>query len=94
MMHVSTYKIYFGNGLFPWSSIGFSCKRGDDTKKRKRKKGTESRNDESVVLFKKSVTKSHRFELSTGEKKLQPKSAGFNGTDCLISESVRRESSF
>uniref|UniRef100_A0A0N4SX85 RRM domain-containing protein n=1 Tax=Brugia pahangi TaxID=6280 RepID=A0A0N4SX85_BRUPA len=79
---------------FPGAVSAFLGIRAVDTKKRKRKKGTESRNDESVVLFKESVTKSHRFELSTGKKKLQPKSAGFNGTDCLTSESVRRESTY
>uniref|UniRef100_A0A1I8EQQ4 RRM domain-containing protein n=1 Tax=Wuchereria bancrofti TaxID=6293 RepID=A0A1I8EQQ4_WUCBA len=29
-----------------------------------------------------------RFELPTGEKKLQLKAAGFNGADCLTSESL------
>ncbi|OZC08049.1 hypothetical protein X798_04941 [Onchocerca flexuosa] len=65
----------------------------NDGEGRKRKKETESRNNESVALFKKRINKSQYFGLPTGEKKLQPKSVGLNGTEDLTSGSSFQESS-
>uniref|UniRef100_A0A1I7VYS7 RNA-binding protein 34 n=1 Tax=Loa loa TaxID=7209 RepID=A0A1I7VYS7_LOALO len=83
---------------FPGAISAFLAKEGSDAtvggKERKRKKETESRNDESVVFSKKCVTKTRRFELPVAEKKLQPKSAGPSGTDYLTSESLLQEPNF
>uniref|UniRef100_A0A8R1TU36 RRM domain-containing protein n=1 Tax=Onchocerca volvulus TaxID=6282 RepID=A0A8R1TU36_ONCVO len=84
-------------GYYPGAVSNLLVKKGSNTatdgKDRKRKKENESRKNESVTLFKKRINKSQCFQLPTGEKKLQPKSVGLNGTDDLTSGSSLRESS-
>uniref|UniRef100_A0A915PMG0 RRM domain-containing protein n=1 Tax=Setaria digitata TaxID=48799 RepID=A0A915PMG0_9BILA len=80
---------------FPGAVSDFLVREGNDATlvsgRQKRKRQTESGNDGSFVLFEDRATKSH---LPTGEKKLQPKSAGLLSTNDSTSKNLLPKPNF